>query len=92
MSDESRFRELQDSLKLMRIDKRTQQSVFKIISAILHLGNVEFVENDKSYSDVTSESKPFVAEAAKHFGLSAEGLETRLISRTVKVVCTSKFS
>jgi len=88
MSDESRFRELQDALKLMRIEGKTQKTVFKVIAGILHLGNVAFVENDKSYSDITKKSEPYVKKAAELFSIPYNGLYKRLTSRTVRVVRT----
>lgn len=87
MSDEARFEELCDAMKLMRIDADAQMTVFKVIAGVMHIGNIKFVENEASYSDLTPATRKWVKSAASLFSLSEKGLYERLTSRTVRVVC-----
>jgi myosin-5 len=47
---------LQNALTSLRIDESTKANIFKLLSAILHLGNIEFKASKKKGSKVTSSS------------------------------------
>jgi myosin heavy subunit len=39
-------------MKTMNFSQHEQDSVFQILAAILHFGNVSFIENKEGYADV----------------------------------------
>jgi myosin heavy subunit len=53
---------LQNAFTSLRIDESTKANIFKLLSAILHLGNIEFKVSKKKGSKVTSSS----SEGSKH--------------------------
>ncbi|KAK2589113.1 hypothetical protein KPH14_001939 [Odynerus spinipes] len=74
-------RDLQETLKALRvmgIQDTEVSDIFKLVSGILHVGNIDFVENG-NYSQVAD--KRFLDFPAYLFGISAETLSHKLTSR-----------
>eukprot|EP00466_Bigelowiella_natans_P009561 jgi/Bigna1/45663/e_gw1.135.2.1 len=51
ISDEYRFTELMESLDLLGFDEVTISKMLSVVSAVLHLGNIEFIADDSKTSD-----------------------------------------
>eukprot|EP01083_Nonionella_stella_P145898 458181_1 len=84
--DGSRFKELCLSMSLMRIDVEAQQTIFSLLAGILHLGDIDFEENEKSFADVVHPFLGSVGVAANLFGLEKDELNHRLTNQSVTVV------
>lgn len=52
INDREWYKETLHSMQTMNFSKHEQDSVFQILAAILHFGNVSFVENKEGYADV----------------------------------------
>ncbi|KAJ3179997.1 hypothetical protein HDU87_002220, partial [Geranomyces variabilis] len=52
--DMDTFQELQKALKHLRIGPKLQKQIWQVLAAILHLGNLNFVDNDERSQDPCS--------------------------------------
>lgn len=52
--DNIRYHELLEDMKSIGIGKRQQHEIFKLLAAILHLGNIDFEDEKDSHNDPTS--------------------------------------
>merc|ERR1719499_2092312 len=85
ISDIGRFEELAQSLGVMRIEGEEQESIWRMVIAILHLGNIEFVKDDQGFCSVDPKTTSHLEMCAKLFGIDAAGLQNRLTTTTLKV-------
>merc|ERR1719499_1627164 len=85
ISDIGRFEELAQSLGVMRIEGEEQESIWRMVIAILHLGNIEFVKDDQGFCSISPKSTSHLEMSAKLFGVDAAGLQNRLTTTTMKV-------
>lgn len=81
MDDVKEFQEVKSAMKVCGISQENQVSIFKIVSGILHLGNVQFVEKDNS-AVVRDES--LLEYPAYLLGISSAKLKEKLTSRLMK--------
>jgi myosin-5 len=87
-ADIERFNEMIHGMNALGIKDDVQMSIFAIVAAILHLGNVDFVEDKSSSEDgskVSAKGEQHLLAAAKLFGLDAEQLRNRLVSQRIKL-------
>jgi myosin-1 len=54
MNDAAEFNEMQHAMGVMGLTAQQQRSVFKVLAAILALGNLEFAQNDKDEAYITN--------------------------------------
>ena len=80
ISDKDNFDELIQSLELMGIDKEIQYNLWRLISGILNLGNVNFTQSDDGFAVVDEKTIEYVKIVANLWGITAEALEKRLLS------------
>ncbi len=59
INDREWYKETIHSMQTMNFSQHEQDSVFQILAAILHFGNVSFVENKEGYADVDPQVKTF---------------------------------
>jgi len=85
ISDELRFEELAQSLGVMRIEGEEQESIWRIVIGILHLGNIAFDKDDQGFADIKKKSMPNLELCAKCFGIDSKALHARLTTTTMKV-------
>lgn len=71
-------------VQIVGIGSEEQLDVFKVVAAVLHLGNVEFVEASEPDSSKISSNKSEVhlAAVAKLLGVDVEALRKALTTRT----------
>ena len=73
-------------LASLGLSEQTQTEIFKIIAAILHLGNVGFSETSAGGSDIdTGESESHLANVATLLKIEASDLATALTKRKLSV-------
>ncbi|XP_012234244.1 unconventional myosin-Ie-like [Linepithema humile] len=77
-NDARDFQETLKALSVMGIKDMEVMDIFRLVAGILHLGNIQFVENG-NYSQIAD--KQFLEFPAYLFGISAEQLSHKLISR-----------
>lgn len=81
--DELRFHQLQAAFKAVGLTKRTVAQICQLVSAILHLGNLEFVYEKSRNEDAAVVSNLDVLQTVADFlGVSAEALETTFSYRS----------
>eukprot|EP00943_MAST-04B_sp_MAST-4B-sp1_P008495 g8495.t1 len=49
-SDEADFKAVDEAFEIVGVEKKTVTEIYKVVSAVLHLGNIRFVEQDDSYT------------------------------------------
>ncbi|CAF0778200.1 unnamed protein product [Didymodactylos carnosus] len=59
VNDAALFNETREALLLLGIDNKSQMLIFRVLSAILHLGNVEINEAEKESTYIKDSNKPF---------------------------------
>ena len=75
-------------MKNIGIDENNQNNIFKLLSGILHLGNINFGEDDAegNVGQIEEDSSLFALKtAAEVFGVDSESLITALTKRTMYV-------
>ncbi|KAL1960991.1 hypothetical protein VTO42DRAFT_4879 [Malbranchea cinnamomea] len=56
INDEADFRETLEAMKIIGLSQGEQDNIFRVLSAILWLGNIQFVEDDSTNASITDES------------------------------------
>ena len=84
VNDECNFYQLCTALSSVGITLPDQDSIFRVLSAVLALGNIEFRGDDSSDEDITVVEESYtVTIAAELLGVEREALENILLTRTV---------
>lgn len=84
--DAVRFSQLKDAFKAVGFPKKAVASIFQILSAILHLGNVEFHIDRSRNSDSAVVKNTAVLEIAADFlGVQSDDLEYALTNKSTMV-------
>eukprot|EP01120_Amphizonella_sp_Union-15-10_P012713 TRINITY_DN5718_c0_g1_i1.p1 TRINITY_DN5718_c0_g1~~TRINITY_DN5718_c0_g1_i1.p1 ORF type:complete len:1049 (-),score=243.18 TRINITY_DN5718_c0_g1_i1:114-3260(-) len=81
MDDSEEFAEVRNAMNTLEIPPADQKNAFRIISAILHLGNIKFKENAKSEA-VVEDEKP-IQSSASLFGVNFAALKNAILFRIV---------
>lgn len=90
--DAAKFQLLKECLKSLGIGKRSQSMVYKVLAAILHLGNLVFVDDDtKPQEPCMVRNTDTLAIAAKLLSLSTESLQNAILYKS-KTVGKDTFS
>ncbi|KAJ3220393.1 Unconventional myosin-Ie [Dinochytrium kinnereticum] len=81
INDADEYKDMKNGMKVCNITGRDQQSVFQILAGILHMGNIQFLEegNDARVADPETLAFP-----AYLLGVSEDSLMTKLTSRIVQ--------
>ena len=76
------------SMTLVGIPKAEQDAAFRTVAAVLHLGNLDFVDagGDSESSALAAPAKRHLTAAAKLLGVDAAGLLKALTTRTRQTV------
>lgn len=81
INDKKDFKELVDAMGTVGIDADLQKTIFQLVASVLHLGNLEFTENAKNESQITSPED--VANLAELMMVTPAELEFALTKRTM---------
>lgn len=73
INDRARFEELEQSLNTYRMTKENQLDLYRAVMALVHLGNVNFKENDQGFGEVDAKCEDHLNHAAKLFGVEVKG-------------------
>lgn len=89
VDDKAEFQATRQSLSTIGIDTRVQKEIFRLLAALLHLGNVKVAatRNDSSLSS----SEPALVKACKLLGINADDfakwtVKKQLITRGEKIM------
>eukprot|EP00736_Rhodelphis_marinus_P011117 Rmarinus@m.122 len=83
VDDAKEFPVVRHAMRLVGMEDPLQQKIFKLLSGILHLGNISFQDEDGDSSSVVAQ-EPVDATSAL-FGVDASDLVKKLTTRTVGV-------
>jgi myosin heavy subunit len=87
--DEQDYKELMASFENLAFSSGLVTEILKCVCAILHLGNVEFEDDEASTEGevalVTKSSQKHLDQCAALLGLSPEGLTTVLVQRRIEI-------
>ena len=78
---------LKQSMEMVGFCEDTQRRVFAVLSAVLHIGNVEFQPNKSTYhhdESVTVKNGPVVSTIAKLLRVKEEVLHQALVSKRAR--------
>ncbi|KAK7032835.1 myosin motor domain-containing protein [Favolaschia claudopus] len=89
MSDRDKFHAMQDALRIIGIDAQRQMQIFQILSALLHLGNINITQTrtDAGIDD----DDPAMARAMEFLGVDASEfkkwtIKKQITTRSEKIV------
>ena len=83
VSNAEEYRNTRRAMSIVGIPEADQDSVFRTVAAVLHLGNVVFQEDsDSESSAVAPAAEQALVHAADLLGVDAEGLHKALTTRT----------
>ncbi|CAN8273523.1 unnamed protein product [Cochlearia groenlandica] len=85
MDDAKEYRETRKAMDVVGINSEEQEAIFRVVAAILHLGNVEFGRGKDSDSSVPKDekSKEHLKTAAELFMCNEQALEDSLCKRVI---------
>jgi chitin synthase len=82
-NDPEKMTEIRDTLKSFGIGNRYQTEIWKLLSAILHIGNINFQESNKSGEPCTVKNFAQLQIVSDILGLTPSSLQSALTSRIV---------
>ena len=83
LDDAKNFNVIKTMMRTLGIGKRVQNQLFQVLSALLHLGNIEFQKDGYKKDDAALIENRIPLEAAANLmGVSAESLEAALTCKT----------
>ncbi|KPJ05984.1 Myosin-VI [Papilio machaon] len=86
LDDVEDFQRLHQALSRVGLTEEEKRSVYSVVAAVLHLGNVEFEEDGgaRGGCSVAQHSEPALAAAAHLLGVDAAELRMALVSRLMQ--------
>lgn len=86
ISDKARFDELQSSLKIMRVNENDQVLLWRLVGALLHLGNIVFQKDDSDFAEVDEKkSDEHLQLCADMFSIDLKALIKRMTLKGIRV-------
>lgn len=87
VDDKTAYEEFAQALKLLQIDDLHHDMLMEILSGILSLGQVQFVQNENSAEDceLTADASEHIQRVAELWLVRPDALRKRLTTRTVVV-------
>ena len=85
VDDVLEYREVKSALAAVGVSKEDIHEVFRIVAAVLWLGNISFVEDEDqdNAASVSGDAKEALETSAKLLGTTPENLEISLVSRKI---------
>ncbi|ORY03392.1 hypothetical protein K493DRAFT_383515 [Basidiobolus meristosporus CBS 931.73] len=90
VDDQARFNELKESMKTLGLKTKVQLQIFRLLSVILHLGNLEFVDQETQDS-CSIKNQDLLEIIAEFLGISVSSLSDTLTFKSVMIgkdICT----
>jgi len=86
INDISRYEELSESLRLMRIDEGIQADLWAITMGIFNLGNVQFKAQGDGFASIDPKAQKNMDELARLWAVDAKAVTKRLTTANMKVM------
>merc|ERR1712113_190748 len=86
INDIERYKELAESLKLMRIDENIQIDLWAITCGIFNMGNIAFKREGDGFASIDSKTSKFLDNTAELWGIDIKALTDRLTTASMKVM------
>ncbi|KAJ3303728.1 Unconventional myosin-Ie [Kappamyces sp. JEL0829] len=82
VNDVEEFRDMEKAMDICQISPSDKQAIFRIVSGILHLGNIDFVEGEVANQAVLRDPET-LGFPAYLLGVHEETLKVKLLSRVI---------
>lgn len=79
------FNKIDDCFSTFGLDINKRRQVYKIIAAILHLGNISFEESTDNTCEISKDSHTSCRNAAELLSLDAKDLQSMLINNSIDI-------
>lgn len=86
VDDAEEFKATMKAMKQLQFDDTQVGVVFKIVAAILHLGNIQFERETDEKCRVSASSKPALAKAAQLLAIDPKELDQALTTRSIAIM------
>jgi myosin heavy subunit len=83
--DDKNFKEMSDAFRSLGLSDDELQSIFAAVAGILHLGNINFSDEDPDEAKFTTGSDTPAKNAARLFGIDAGILEARMTTQQLTI-------
>lgn len=84
LHDSKRFHELNEAFHVLGFSEQERLSIYQIIAGILHLGNIEFDDQDLGEASSVSKLDNSIYHAARLLQIAPESLEMALVTRIIE--------
>lgn len=81
----NKFLRIENNLSLLGFSEQKRKTIYKILSAILNLGNIQFDELTNNGSTIKIDSRKFLCFSAALLGIDEIELEDALVTHTREV-------
>ncbi|XP_067087176.1 unconventional myosin-Ih [Osmerus mordax] len=82
INDRNDWKTVRNALQIMDFDESTMEHLFGVIASVLHLGNVQFEPDSKSYASLDTDAE--LGWVSKLLGISAQVLQEGLTYRKIE--------
>lgn len=79
------FTKIDDCFSIFGLDITKRRQVYKIIAAILHLGNISFEESTDNTCEISKDSHTSCRNAAELLSLGTKDLQSMLINNSIDI-------
>ena len=86
INDLERYKELAESLKLMRIDENIQLDLWSITSGIFNLGNICFKREGDGFASIDAKASKYLTNLSRLWGLTEKAVTDRLTTASMKIM------
>lgn len=86
---EQRFADVDQHLSACGMKSDERHAVYKLLAAILHLGNIEFVEDEKFGCQITNSTESSLQKASELLCFNSVELKKNLLTRSLELKITS---
>jgi len=81
--DQAEFQDVLEAMQVIGLSGEDQRSVLQVTSAVLHLGNISFIEGGRN-EEAVPENQDYLEFPAYLLGIEASALEHKLTSRKME--------
>eukprot|EP00931_Biecheleriopsis_adriatica_P049621 TRINITY_DN28706_c0_g1_i1.p1 TRINITY_DN28706_c0_g1~~TRINITY_DN28706_c0_g1_i1.p1 ORF type:complete len:1752 (+),score=268.07 TRINITY_DN28706_c0_g1_i1:97-5352(+) len=85
IDDQAGFDATREALVALGFDKAAQAELFRVVAAVLHLGNCSFTQSSARDEKLQLASETPCTNAAMHLGVEAEELKKRMLEKRIAV-------
>ena len=85
LNDKGDFVRTENAMKKIGMSKDKRLDVYKVVAAVLHIGNIEIGESDSGGAEVTAKGMPSVNTSADLLGLDPTTLIEAITTRATKI-------